>query len=132
MSPKKGPLVALTLGPMPTAEVYRATGHELDEGEIILSINAQKHAAKRHPEEYAKCLPHIGSVVANPLFIGCDFKNRGIIEFVSRVRVLGSGLLIAVNIESDEQGRYHVASFYPVSEQKITSRVEKGFLKRKV
>lgn len=130
MNPKKGPLVPLVLGAIPTAEVYRATGYELDDGDVILSINAQKHAAKRHPEEYSVCLPHVGAVVNNPLFIGSDHKNLDKIELVSRVRALGSGLLVAVHIEPDNQGRYHVVSFYPISEKKITSRVEKGFLKR--
>ena len=123
-------MVPLRLGPLPVMEVYRATGHELDEGDVVLSINAQKHAAKRHPEDYARCLPHLGSIISNPLFIGDDHKNADKIELVSRVRVLGSGLLIAVKIEADSKGDYHVVSFYPISEKKITNRVEKGFLRR--
>jgi hypothetical protein len=36
---------------------------------------------------------------------------------------------VAVNLERDARGQYHVASFYPVSEVKVQTRRFKGFLK---
>jgi len=65
----------------------------------VLSINVPRHAARQHPEEYAKCLPHIEAVVNKPFFIGDDHKNHNKIELIARVPALGSGLLVAVTIE---------------------------------
>ena len=50
------------------------------------------------------------------------------IELIARVSALGSGLLIAVEIEPDEFGRYRIASMYPVSQKKIDNRREAGTL----
>ena len=47
---------------------------------------------------------------------------------ISRVPALGAGLLVALVIEPDAQGRYSVSSFYPVSERRIENRRQKGFL----
>lgn len=65
----------------------------------------------------------------DPLYIGDDEANAGKIELISRVPAIGEFVLVAINLELDEQGRYHVASFYIVSEKKINGRREKGFLK---
>jgi hypothetical protein len=60
---------------------------------------------------------------------GDDFRNSGKIEFVGRPPGLGTPLLIAVVITPDAHGRYNIASFYPVSEGKVQSRKQKGFIK---
>ena len=60
---------------------------------------------------------------------GDDVRNSGKIEFVGRPPGLGTPLLIAVVITPDAHGRYNIASFYPVSEGKVQSRKQKGFLK---
>ncbi|WP_375273466.1 hypothetical protein [Methylorubrum thiocyanatum] len=73
-------------------------GLDLDPGPVILSRNAQKHALSSHPVEYPLCLPHVAAVVADPLYLGDDFKNGGKIEMIGRVPALGSFLLVAVTI----------------------------------
>jgi hypothetical protein len=62
------------------------------------------------------------------MYLRDDFKNGGKIELIARVAALGSGLLIAVEIEPDELGRYRIASMYPVSQKKIDNRREAGTL----
>ncbi|MCP1838764.1 MULTISPECIES: hypothetical protein [unclassified Bradyrhizobium] len=47
------------------------------------------------------------------LYIGDDHKNPGI-ELVRNVVAAESMVLVAINLDRDEQGRYHVLSFYPV------------------
>ena len=87
---------------------------ELDPGPVFLSIPAQKHAARQHPEDYGRLLPFIGNVVQDPFYLGDDFNNCGKIEFVAKIPALAEHVLVAVVIERDAAGRYHVASFYPV------------------
>jgi hypothetical protein len=124
---KRTKLVPLEIGPLPADSINLTLDLELEPGTVMLSINAQKHAARRHPDDYARCLPHVASVVLNPLYIGDDLNNDGI-ELIARVQAIGSGLLVAVSVERAANGLYDVISFYPVSEQKIAGRLAKGFL----
>jgi hypothetical protein len=124
----KPALVPLQFGPLPVRTINKTLSLDLEDGDVRLSINAQKHATTRHPEDYARCLPHVAQVVSNPLFIGDDIKNDGSIELIGRVPALGASLLVAVSLTKSEDGHYDILSFYPVSEQKIEGRVKKGFL----
>ena len=126
--PKKAKPLDLILGPLPTEQINRALGLELEHGNVILSAGAQKHAQRRHPEDYARCQPHVAAVAIDPLYVGNDFINDGKIELVSRVVALGGGMLVAVCIEPDEAGNYAVTSFYPVSEKKIENRRQANHL----
>lgn len=121
-------LAPIELGQLPIDAIANAQGLELEAGEVVLTVNAQIHASRRHPEDYVRCIPHLADVIASPDFIGDDLRNREKIEIVGRVPALGSGLLIAVNLERDSDGRYLVSSFYPVGYPKITNRRAKGFL----
>jgi len=113
---------------MPVAQINKTIGTELDPGEVVLSRAAQAHAARRHPADYPTLLPHLDEIVADPMYIGDDHKNSGI-ELVGRPVGTRAWMLIAVTLEKDKHGRYNVVSFYPVSEGKIQSRRERGFLK---
>lgn len=129
MSKKPSKQPELVLGPLPT-EIIRATiGIDLDAGSVIVSAAAQRHAASRHPDEYGLCVPLLAGVIANPLYVGDDFKNEGKIEIIGGVLAPDSLLLIAVCIETDADGRYHVASFYPISRKKAQNRRDKGYLR---
>jgi len=127
MSKKNNPAL-LHLGPLPTAIIEATLGIEVEPGTVVFAVSNQKHARARHPEEFGRCLPHIGAVIANPMYLRDDFKNSGKIELISRIPTLGSGLLVAIEIEPDAQGRYRIASMYPVSQKKIDSRREAGTL----
>ena len=128
---KKKP-VDLIVGPLPVEAINATLDTELEPGEVVFSAGAQAHAKRRHPDDYAQCLPHIGGIVTGPLYVGDDFRNPGKIELVSRLRSLDGGLLVAVALERDDAGRYHVASFYPVSQAKIDRRRKSGTLRNVV
>lgn len=129
MSAKQTPkLVQLDFGPLPVDLINRATGLELETGNAFFSINAQKHATKRHPLDYSKALPHVAAVIADPMYLGDDFNNHGKIELVARIAALGNALLVAVEVTKDDNGRYNVTSFYQISQKKIDNRREKGRL----
>lgn len=118
----------LRLGPLPVEAISKALGLDLEPGEVVLTGGAQTHASRRHPDDYAVCLPHLASVVTSPLWIGDDLRNHGKIELVGRVPAAGIVVLAAVKISRDSDGRYHVVSFYPISEAKVQSRKSKGHL----
>ena len=119
----KRPLPApLVFGPLPVDGINVVLGLELEEGDVVMSGRAQIHAARYHPDDYSRLQPHVSSVVINPLYVGDDFKNPGKIELVGRIPALDEHILVAVNIEMDDNGNYNVASFYPVSEGKVNNR----------
>jgi hypothetical protein len=119
----------LVIGAIPSMAINRALGLELADGSVVLSRGAQRHALKRHPKDYALCLPHLSVIVTSPLYVGDDFKNSGKIELVGRLRAAAISILVAVNVERNARGQYQIASFYPVSEDKIENRRRRGFLK---
>ncbi|MCI1141707.1 hypothetical protein MOP88_04135 [Sphingomonas sp. WKB10] len=123
-------MIPLLFGDVPIAAINEALGLELDEGQAVMSTNALKHAQRRHSLDFARCLPHVASVVTNPLYVRDDFKNDGKIELVGRPPALGDYLLVAVEIVLDEDGRYNVTSFYPISESKVAKRRDTGHLRR--
>jgi len=117
-------------GELPVRALNATLDLELDAGEVVMSANAQKHAQARHPADFARCFPHVASVVANPLYARDDFLNHGKIELVGSPAGLGDFLLVAVEIILDAQGRYNIASFYPISEKKVARRRDSGHLRR--
>lgn len=126
--PKREKRKELSLGQLPVAKINKALELELIAGEVIFSVGAQVHAERRHPAEFLLCLPYLAGIIANPLYIGDDHKNAGI-ELISRVVAANAMVLVAINLERDEAGRYHILSFYTVKAEKIESRRQKGFLK---
>ena len=129
MPKKRQPkILDLILGQMPVAAINKAIGTELEAGDIVLTSGAQLHASRRHPEDYPKCLPHLGSVIANRRYIGDDHTNSGI-EIWGYAGPISALVLVAVAIVPDGDGRYQISSFYVVSEKKAHARRLKGYLR---
>jgi hypothetical protein len=120
----------LILGPLPVDDINCTLGLELEPGQVVLTGGAQIHAMREHPIEYPICLPHLASVIIEPVYVGDDFDNPGKIEIIGFVPQISGHVLIAVGIERNKDGNFHVRSFYPVSRQKIQNRREKGFLRQ--
>ncbi len=74
---------SLNFGPLNINAINDALALELDSGEVTISISAQNHAQRNHPRDYAHCLPHLASVVNNPLYERDDYKNPDKIVLVS-------------------------------------------------
>ncbi len=117
-------------GPLPARAINDALAMELDDGEVIMSVNAQRHAQKHHPEDYARCFPHVAAIVTSPLYVSDDFRNHGKIEMVGRPVGFPDWLLVAVEVSLDSEGRYNVVSFYPISDKKVQNRRENGHYQR--
>lgn len=116
---------------LPCDLINRTLGTELEPGEVVLTRAGERHAARRHPADFPRCLPFLEAIVSNPFYIGDDHENAGI-ELIARLPSVGEFVLVAVNITPDAAGRYQISSFYPVSAAKIQSRREKGFLRNAV
>lgn len=123
-------LQPFVFGPLAVEAINSALDLELDHGDVVMSPNAQVHARRRHPEEFARCLPHVATIINNPLYVRDDFRNDGKIEMVGKPAGLGEHLLVAVEVSLDKDGLYNVTSFYPISEKKVASRRDKGTLVR--
>lgn len=123
-------LVPYIFGTLPVEAINAALGLDLDAGEAVMSVNADRHAKRRHPSDYARCFPHIATVVTTPLYVRDDFLNDGKIELVGRPPSLADYLLVAVEVSLDDEGRYNVTSFYPLSEAKVIKRRDSGHLRR--
>jgi hypothetical protein len=126
--PKREKRKELSLGQLCVAKINSALELELLEGDVVFSAGAQVHAERNHPNEFLLCLPFLAGIIADPLYIGDDHKNPGI-ELISRVTAANAMVLVAINLERDSDGRYHVLSFYTVKPEKVENRRQRGFLK---
>lgn len=125
----KPKFVDLCLGSLPVEAINKTLGYDLEPGEVIFSAAAQKHAYQRHPNDFGRCLPFVGNSVLKPNYLGDDFKNHGKIEMISRLPLIGGGLLVALAIEPNGQGQYSVTSMYPIDDRKIENRRQNMRLK---
>lgn len=130
MSSRKPRFIPSLFGPLPVGAINAALDLEIDPGDVVMSVNAQKHARRRHPLDFARCFPHVANIVSSPLYVRDDFNNQSKIEMVGKSPGLGDYLLVAVEIALDQDGRYNVTSFYPISEKKVTNRRDSGHLVR--
>lgn len=111
--------------------IEKLYGYELEPGQMVLTEAALAHVKMQHPNDWARCLPHVGAILADPTYLGDDAKNVGKIEFIGRIPG-GEGLLVAVAVTRSASGTYHVTSFYPVSQTKIDTRRARNLLKNVV
>lgn len=127
----KGPkLYELRPGSFPEDIVYQTLDLEVDPGEVVFSVPAQKHAQRRHPEDAPLIVPHLSQVIEDPTYVGDDFRNPGKIEFVRSIP--GSGgqsALVAVTVEKDGDGVYNICSSYLISQSEVDKKRAKGILK---
>ena len=123
-------LSAFEFGPLPVDAINRALETEFDPGLVVMPVNAQRHAQKKHPEEFGVYFPHVAALIQHPLYVRDDFRNDGKIELVGRPQGAPQPLLVAIEVTPDQNGRYNVTSFYPVSERKVEERRASGHLKR--
>jgi len=113
---------------LPCDLINRTLGMELGPGEVVLTRAHQIHASRKHPDDYMRCAEHLAAIVSNPFYIGDDLENAGI-ELIARLPAVGEFVLVAVTVTPDASGRYQISSFYIVSDKKIQSRRQKGFLR---
>lgn len=118
----------IAFGALPVDYINVTLGMELEVGNVVMSANAQKHAANKHPE-FSQCLAFVSAILASPLYLGDDLQNDGKIEIIGKPHLLGFAMLIAVEVRRDKKGHYNISSVYSLPEDRIQNRKEKGYLK---
>lgn len=102
---------------------------ELKPGLLIVPAGMDVHISRKRPREYARLLPHLGAVTASPLYVGDDFKNKGIEIVGSAPGSGGEFVLVAICMTLDSNGQYQVRTFYSIDREKVETRRRKGVLK---
>ncbi len=120
----------LDLGPLPVLAIKAAIGLDLAPGLVHFSTRAQAHAESRHPGELDLCLRYAGQVVATPDYIGQGPGQADGFELIGEAVQEGALILVAIKVRPDKQGRYFVASTYPIARATLDRRLRKGFLVR--
>lgn len=130
-SPIKRKFKAVQVASLPVGPIGRALELDLDAAPLLFSRGAQKHAHDRHAEDFDLCLANFERLVSNPLYAGDDVKNPGKFEIVSRLQVenVPVHMLIAITLEIQADGCYHVTSCYRLNEAIVTNRREKDRLR---
>lgn len=121
---------SLDLGRLPVSAIRAALGFELPPGDVHFSVRAQDHAEARHPGSLELCLRHIARIVAAPDYVGQGPRQKDGFELIGEARQEGTLILVAIKLRPDKEGRYLVASTYPISPDTLDRRLRKGFLKR--
>lgn len=93
-----------------------------------MPIPAQKHALKRHPEDFPKCLPYLQEVVETPSLCGQSPHQLDGFELIKEIDDQGLIVLVAVKITRSSSGIYIASSTYLIDKNTIDRRVRKGFL----
>lgn len=122
-------LLDLFPGSMPDDDIYDTLEIEIDPGDVKFSAAAQKHAYKRHGAEVQQIIPHLSQIISDPMYMGDDFKNPGKIEFVRRIPGISKSALVALTVEKNEDGYYHVCSSYLITQSEVDKKRQKGILK---
>lgn len=124
-APANQKLTPLVLGTLPT-DVLKALGFALPAGDVWFSIGAQKHAIKRHPDDYPLCMPHLGDVVANPTHVGQSPHHSDGFELVRDTG--GIIVLLGVLFAPGPNGLYIATTTYPLKRDTLERRVRKKHL----
>ncbi len=119
----------LVLGVLP-ADRLAVTGLGLEAVPVRFTIAAQKHAIKRHPDEFHLCRPYLERTVKTPTYVGQSPKHEGNgFELVFESEQGDLLILLAVRLKQ-VGGAYIVTSVYPINQDKLARRLRKGFLIR--
>ncbi len=120
----------LDLPELPIAQINRALGTELEPGPAFMSGVAHKHAAEKHPEDYAVCVANLALTISAPSFIGQAPHHSDNFILIRRVPgPAGKSVLAAVGIAPDEDGRYRVKSMYRIDQADLDRWRLKGTVK---
>ncbi|MCI8532540.1 MAG: transposase [Lachnospiraceae bacterium] len=94
---------------------------------VFIGESNIEHIKKRHPYEYEKYMPDIGSIINFPDYIGQSPKDASIL-FVKLYQVHNEYIRVAVRITSS--GRCYAKTLHLLSTCNAERYIEKGTLKK--
>lgn len=119
----------LNLGPLPADTVNRCLNLTLPDGDVCFTIPAQKHAYRRHPDDYMTCVPFLSETILGPSHVGQapDHEGEGF-EMIKELPHESLIVLMAVNVRPTNRGIYIVRSVYPIDRNKLERRIRLKFV----
>lgn len=94
---------------------------------VFIGESNIEHIKNRHPYEYEKYLPDIGTIINTPDYVGQNPKDSSIL-FVKLYKVHGEYIRVAVRITS--AGRCYAKTLHLLSTCNAERYIEKGTLKK--
>lgn len=94
--------------------------------EIYIGNQNREHMEKKHSHDYYYYHHLLPNIISNPDYVGIEPKNNSI-EYIKEVSIDPS-VIIKIAIRVSSNGKYFVRTMYNISDHKIQSDLNKGYL----
>ena len=94
--------------------------------EIYIGNQNREHMEKKHSHDYYYYHHLLPNIISNPDYVGIEPKNNSI-EYIKEVSIDPS-VIIKIAIRVSSNGKYFVRTMYNISDYKIQSALNKGYL----
>ncbi len=94
--------------------------------EIYVGSQNREHMEKKHPHDYFHYYHLLPNIISNPDYVGIERKNNSI-EYIKEVSITPN-VIIKIAIRVSSNGKYFVRTMYNISDHKIQSALNKGYL----
>ena len=94
--------------------------------EIYIGNQNREHMEKKHSHDYYYYHHLLPNIISNPDYVGIEAKNNSI-EYIKEVSIDPS-VIIKIAIRVSSNGKYFVRTMYNISDHKIQSALNKGYL----
>lgn len=98
----------------------------LENTEIYIGNQNREHMEKKHSHDYYYYHHLLPNIISNPDYVGIEPKNNSI-EYIKEVSIDPS-VIIKIAIRVSSNGKYFVRTMYNISDHKIQSALNKGYL----
>lgn len=94
--------------------------------EIYIGNQNREHMEKKHSHDYYYYHHLLPNIIENPAYVGIEPKNNSI-EYIKEVSI-DPNVIIKIAIRVSSNGKYFVRTMYNISDHKIQSALNKGYL----
>ena len=94
--------------------------------EIYIGNQNREHMKKKHSHDYYYYHHLLPNIISNPDYVSIEPKNN-YIEYIKEVSIDPS-VIIKIAIRVSSNGKYFVRTMYNISDHKIQSALNKGYL----
>lgn len=94
--------------------------------EIYIGNQNREHMEKKHSHDYYYYHHLLPNIIENLDYVGIEPKNNSI-EYIKEVSI-DPNVIIKIAIRVSSNGKYFVRTMYNISDHKIQSALNKGYL----
>lgn len=94
--------------------------------EIYIGNQNREHMEKKHSHDYYYYHHLLPNIIENPDYVGIEPKNNSI-EYIKEVSI-DPNVIIKIAIRVSSNDKYFVRTMYNISDHKIQSALNKGYL----